>query len=248
MTEAEIQDQDQDSVDQINSCQFVGRPEPQPEVIRCVLNNLPVLMPYILESIKPVLDAKIASEVRGLVAQQYEELDSCRHAKISLEMDNLRQENKNSNLRISGIPENVPSTRAVCDIMTKMDLNADENQLDTYRLGKAQPNDNENRKPRAIIVKFKDRESKLNMLRGKAKIKEDLKKRKIGIFEDLTKARREMLSVVRDRHPSAHTRNGTVCFYDKRGNLVFIRDPNMLYQHGFTMAEVMQCEDAFKIA
>ena len=49
-------------------------------------------------------------------------------------MDNIRQENKNSNLRITGVSESEPSTKAVCELMTAMDISVEESEIDTYRL------------------------------------------------------------------------------------------------------------------
>ena len=72
--------------------------------------------------------------------------------------------------------------------------------------------------------------------------------RKIAIFEDLTKARHIMLNVVKERFKSAHTRNGTVCFYSRDGHggekLVHVRNPNYLFEHGFEIDEVSKCERA----
>ena len=53
---------------------------------------------------------------------------------------------------------------------------------------------------------------------------------------------------MKECYKSAHTRNGTVCFYAKDGHggekLVHIRNPNYLFEHGFDVDEVTKCERA----
>ena len=46
----------------INSIVFTGRPESQPEIVRCILNNLLAIMPFIMESVRPLIDMRIANK------------------------------------------------------------------------------------------------------------------------------------------------------------------------------------------
>ena len=220
---------------------FNQEPEPQPEIVRAILNNLPAIMPYIMKNILPTVREEMHVQGKHLVKEHYDEIDSKRHCSVSLEIDNVRQEGKADNIRITGIPEETDCDTAVSDLLSKMDINIESSKVDTYRIGKPSTNTRDGRvKPRPIIAKLGNRDLKLKVMQSKSKIRPELVDKKIGIFEDLTKARREMLSVVRSKFSSAHTRNAN-------RDLVHVRNPNELYGHGFSLDEVKICEDAFKI-
>ena len=57
----------------------------------------------------------------------------------------------------------------------------------------------------------------------------------MDINEELTKARCIMLSMLRSNVKNAHTRNGTVCIYDDKDNLIFTRQPQDMWSFDSVM-------------
>ena len=135
----------------------------------------------------------------------------------------------------------------VRELGIKAEVEIDTHEISTYKLGRkretipgaAPP------LPRATFVQFRNREKKQELLRNKKKIKPILIKDNISIYEDITKARRVMLGVVKTKYRSAHTRNGDIAFYE--GNkLTFVKTPNDLFAHGFSQEDITKCESALQ--
>lgn len=95
-----------------------------------------------------------------------------------------------------------------------------------------------------MIVEFTSRLKKNELLRNKGKIRPKLIQKRVSLYEDITKTRRTVLRIVKDKYRSAHTRNGDIAFY-KGSSLHFVRKPDDLYSHGFTLEHVKECEAAF---
>ena len=129
----------------------------------------------------------------------------------------------------------------MCKVAEKCDLGISPNDFEYFRLGRAKPEQSK----RPVVVQFKSSLLKMDLMRDKAKAKEFLKAENIKICEDLTKAWRIVLGVIRKKFPSAHSRNGTPCFFDSNNRLVFVRTPNILFQYGFEVEEIKTSENAF---
>ena len=96
---------------------------------------------------------------------------------------------------------------------------------------------------RPVLVTFNNAQKKNDLLRNKAKYRDELRKDNVMIFEDLTRARRILLSTVKEKFRSAHSRNGDICFF-KNNVLTRIAQPNDLFSHGFDEDEIEKCEKA----
>ena len=173
--------------------EFTGEPEAQPEIVNAILNNLPAIMPNIMKNILPTLREEMNVQVKHLVKEYYEEMDCKRHSSVSLEVDNVRQENKADNIRITGIPEDIDSDTAVVDLLSKMDIEIEPKSVNSFRIGKPSTNTPDGRvEPRPIIAKLANRDMKMKVMQGKTKIRPELVDKEIGMYEDLTKARRDI--------------------------------------------------------
>ena len=211
-------------------------PKILPDIITAVI-------PKVIEQIMPMIMKSVEAQMKDMIEVQIENRTAIRHAKVCGDIDDIRQRDKNSNLRIIGFPENDNFEDFIVNTASKLEINVSKHDFSYFRVGKMKENS-----PRPIIARFNNPEVKTSILRQKRNIKKDLTDRKISLFEDLTKARHIMLNVVKERYKSAHTRNGIVCFYTKDGHggekLIHVRNPNYLFEHGFDIDEVSKCERA----
>ena len=145
-----------------------------------------------------------------------------------------------------GLPENTDVSDYMIDMSKKINIDLYKQDIEHFRIGKqkntipgAEPT-----KPRAALVTFRTGQKKSDFLGNKRKIREELKKDRVLIFEDLTKARCTLLAVVKDKFRNAHTRNGDVYFFNTNKELVRIAKPDDLFRHDLTESDIMKCETA----
>lgn len=135
---------------------------------------------------------KISDKVDDKI-NQLEELIKTQENKIhSLEqkIDDIEQKEKNNNVCIYGVPEELNETLCIkvpqlISDRTGLSLKQ-EDIIAVYRIGK--PSEN-TQKPRPVILKLKWYDSKYSILKNCRKFKGT----KVFISEDLTKARRKLL-------------------------------------------------------
>ena len=223
----------------------------QTEILKSITELMPKILPDIISAVipkvmkelLPLVTKSVEAQMKELIDDQIETRTSVRHAKVCSDIDDIRQKDKNYNLRIVGLPEEENVDDFIVNTATKLHINVNRSDFVHYRIGKKKDNSS-----RSVIVRFNNPDVKVSILRLKKNIKKDLMDRNISFYEDLTKARRVLLGVVKERYRSAHTRNGTVCFYTKNNQdverLVYIKNPNYLFEYGFDMEEIVKCERA----
>lgn len=231
------------------------RPRQISKVAQEILDNLPDIMPAIFREVLPLIRQEINAEsfikkIEDSVVKRLETRQNAQISKMSMTMDDLRQDSKNDRIIVHGLPEDDDVETTMSEITTKMDVTLSDSDYEHFRLGNKRPTINgQTPKPRPVVLKFKKISTKTGIMIAKGKVRRELKDKNILLAEDLTKARREMLTIVRSRYPGAHSRNGTICFYkssnDTNRDLIFVRSPNSLYEHGFEVEEIEQCERAF---
>ena len=168
------------------------------QVLQSITDLVPKILPGIItavipkvtEQIMPIITKSIESKMKEMV--QIETRTAIRHAKVCADIDDLRQKDKNSNLRIIGLPEEDNVEDFVVGIANKLEITVTKHDFTHFRVGKKKDNGS-----RAIIARFNNPEIKNAILRQKRNIKKDLVDRKISFFEDLTRARMTTLSVVK---------------------------------------------------
>ena len=231
---------------------------------REIINVLPDIKPLIVDRLMDKLMPKIMAKLENgnflKYAEKSEELaekmesvvtrvENIRRAdnlRNMIEIDKLRQVQKEKTVRIIGLSENKEVSDYMVEMSKKMNVELDKNDMEGFRIGKQKQTipGAESPKPRAALLTFRTNQKKSDFLRNKRKIRDELKKDRILIFEDLTKARRTLLSVVKEKYRNAHSRNGDAFFFNNNKELVRISKPDDLFRHGFTEADILKCETA----
>ena len=207
---------------------------------------IPTLIPRIMDNVMSEFEKKVTEKIEknsDELFERYEQLRVSDNIRQALELDKLRQMQKQGTVRITGIPEGEDVSAFVKDIAARAEVDVKITELSSYRIGKKREPTPEMQRPapRPAFVTFSDTAKKGALLRNKSKIKTELIDRKISVYEDITKARRALLATVRDKFRSGHTRGGDVAFF-KENRLVFVRQPNDLFAHGFTVEEISKSE------
>ena len=113
---------------------------------------------------------------------------------VSARNDDLEQYSRRSCLRISGIPEKVSedTTHIVLDLADRCGSNIGVDDIDrSHRVGRVVSGEPQGTsRPREIIVKFRSHAARLQLLKGRAYLREQ--KLNIYVNEDLSKARKSL--------------------------------------------------------
>ena len=208
------------------------------------------IMPKIMDAFEKV-NCKQAERTDELavkmetVLNRVENIRNADNLRTMIEIDRIHQVQKDKTLRIIGLPEDRDVADFVSNIAKKTNTELDPRDIECHRVGKPKQSipgaDRPN--PRPAFVTFRSGHKKSEFLRNKLKAREDLKRDRIMIFEDLTKARRTLLAIVKEKHRNAHTRNGVICFFNNN-ELVRINKPDDLFTHGFIEHDVRKYETA----
>ena len=149
--------------------------------------------------------------------------DKTDQEKIKEQINNLEQYGRRNNLRIDGIAEDYPETAeqtgrklAECLNATIQDLNIRRCDIDiAHRIGKR---NNNNQRPRQIIVKFVSRMTRDAVWQGKKL----LTRLRVFVNEDLTQLNAHVMTCIRKKLPdeveTSWSNNGRLYFKNKSGS------------------------------
>ena len=197
-----------------------------------VLRIATKLQEMLSKEIDKLVEQKVALKVAPLLT----EVDSLKKSladvkkelkDVSARNDDLEQYSRRSCLRISGIPENVSedTTQIVLDLADRCGTNIGVDDIDrSHRVGRVVSGEPQGtNKPREIIVKFRSHGARLQLLKGRAYLRE--KKLNIYVNEDLSKARKSLSHACRKLKKDSNSNivntwiyNGNVFVQDNVGN------------------------------
>lgn len=154
----------------------------------------------------------------------------------SYETDKLNQYGRRENIRIAGIKEDVADENLkteVARICSSLGVVLQPDDYRCHRLGVKSAN---SVKPRQVIVRFMNRETRNRVMDAKKDLHTKAEYKHLFIFEDLTALRFKLLNMVRnhDDVKTAFTRDGKIHAYMKNGEKKTVDSPDDLFKIGFT--------------
>ena len=215
---------------------------PSPLAIE-VMSIFPMMLPMIVDRIMPQVMERITEQFEKKIIlklekktddmlEKYENIRAVDNLRTAVELDKIRQAQKKDCVRITGVPEDQDAGEFICKLAEKADIVVGSSEVSSYRVGKEKetiPGANPPA-PRAAFVTFRVEFKKVIFCGIKEKSNRNSSRKKVSVFEDITKARRTLLATVRSKYKSGHTRT---------------KQPNDLWSHDFSVEDITKCERAF---
>ena len=219
------------------------------DIIAQVISAIqPVIVKSITVAVTSAVEAateQIMAHVRremGVIEDVGKKLCSLQveNQKLTFEIDRLEQYSRRENVRIFGLAETQGENTNTVFIDMARDVGVTITPADisvSHRLGR--PGGSSDAKPRPLIVKLVRRDSKIELMRNKKKMRSMEKYRHVYVNDDLTTQRSKLVRILKGEKEikSVWTIDGRInCTFDRDGHEVrkVIESPDDLFKLGWT--------------
>ena len=224
------------------------------EIARVVEVTIQNLLPTIVETIRSAVEKSCEKKMSALEGELLTLKESLERDRVlaKIQNDKMEQYSRRENVKVYGMKEREGEKEGdlislLEEVGTAMEVEVDSKAISAiHRLGRKEQG------TRPVIVRFSNRRERSKLLDKKKSLKDNQcvkdnprLENHVSISEDLTPARRKLLTKVREteRVEFAYVKDGAILAKLRRGPFVRVEDPDDLFKLGI---EDVNYRDFFK--